>query len=71
MKEKPKTAYELEKELGISYGSITKEMGRLMLQTDAEMMRGKGITDAVLIRGNERPYKYSLSDKWKLFLVKE
>jgi hypothetical protein len=71
LKEKPKTAYELEKELGISYGSITKEIGRLMLQTDAEMMRGKGITDAVLIRGNERPYKYSLSDKWKLFLVKE
>ena len=71
LKERPKTAYELEEELGISYGSITKEIGRLMLQTDEQMMRGKGINDAVLIRGNERPYKYSLGDKWRLFLVRE
>ncbi|MCX8200422.1 MAG: hypothetical protein N3G76_03050, partial [Candidatus Micrarchaeota archaeon] len=68
---KPKTAQELEKELGISYGSLTKELGRLMLQTDVDMMFRKGLRNPVCTKTLDRPYKYVLTKKWRLLFTKE
>lgn len=67
----PKTAQELEKELGITYGSLTKELGRLMLQTDVDMMRRKGLKQPVCTRTESRPFKYVLTKKWRLLFTKE
>jgi len=68
---KPRTAQELEKELGISYGSLTKELGRLMLQTDVDMMFRKGLRNPVCTKTLDRPYKYVLTKKWRLLFAKE
>ncbi|MEM3364070.1 MAG: ATP-binding protein [Candidatus Micrarchaeia archaeon] len=68
---KPKTAQELEKELGISYGSLTKELGRLMLQTDVDMMFRKGLRNPVCTKTLDRPHKYVLTKKWRLLFTKE
>ncbi len=68
---KPKSANELASELGISYGSITKELARLMLQTDVDMMIRKGLKAPVCTRTLSRPYKYTLTKKWRIFLTKE
>lgn len=67
----PKTAQELEKELQISYGSITKEIGRLMLQTDTDMMFRKGLRNPVCTKTMNRPYKFILSKKWRLLFTQE
>ncbi len=68
---KPKSAQELEKELSISYGSLTKEVGRLMLQTDVNMMFRKGLRNPVCTKTLNRPYKYVLTKKWRLLFAKE
>ncbi len=68
---KPRTAQELEKDLGISYGSLTKELGRLMLQTDVDMMFRKGLRNPVCTKTLDRPYKYVLTKKWRLLFTKE
>ncbi|MCX8206170.1 MAG: ATP-binding protein [Candidatus Micrarchaeota archaeon] len=68
---RPKTAQELEKELGITYGSLTKELGRLMLQTDVEMMNRKGLKHPVCTRTENRPFQYVLTKKWRLLITKE
>ncbi|MGB9635011.1 MAG: hypothetical protein ACP5H8_01830 [Candidatus Micrarchaeia archaeon] len=67
----PKTAQELENETGIPYGSLTKEIGRLMLQTDAEMMTRKGLKNPICTKTVTRPYKYVLTKKWRLLFAKE
>ncbi len=67
----PKSAKQLAEELSISYGSITKEIGRLMLQTDADMMFRKGLRNPVCTRTLNRPYKYVLTKKWRLLFAKE
>lgn len=67
----PKTAQELEKELNISYGSITKEIGRLMLQTDTDMMFRKGLRNPVCTKTVNRPYKFVLNKKWRLLFTEE
>lgn len=67
----PKSAKQLADELNISYGSITKEIGRLMLQTDTEMMFRKGLRNPVCTRTLNRPYKYVLTKKWRLLFAKE
>lgn len=67
----PKTAQELEKEINIPYGSITKELGRLMLQTDADMMLRKGLRNPICTKTVNRPYKFILSKKWRLLFTEE
>jgi len=68
---RPKTAHELEKELKISYGSLTKELGRLMLQTDTDMMGRKGLANPVCTKTDARPFKFVLTKKWRLLFTKE
>lgn len=67
----PRTAQELAKELNISYGSITKEIGRLMLQTDTDMMFRKGLRNPVCTKTMNRPYKFVLNKKWRLLFTEE
>jgi len=60
LSEKPLTTNEISEKLGISSDSVWKQLSRLMLSTDAEMMKRKGITTPVVEKISDAPARYAL-----------
>lgn len=69
LKGKEMTADELAKELNSSYASVAKELSRLMLKADKEMMIRKGLHVPVVGKTTSRPAKYHLTEAWERFHI--
>ena len=66
LRKKEMTTDEVARSIGITRASAAKQLSRLALNTDAELLTSKGITNPVVLqKGTGRPVVYGLSNEYK------
>lgn len=66
LRARPMTTDELAKALGITRASAAKQLSRLALNTDAELLKAKGVTTPIVVtKGKDRPVVYTINDEYR------